>query len=481
MPSVSGSLTLQGRANLVKNIDALVKEMDNPKILKANLKLFWKWYDDRFYYRWRNFALSFKDAQKFLHSNADAQSTLYSMSSDTNPYFTLIQTMAKEFKAYKSIGKTPAWTKLVIELDSIMGVATNIRNSKNSLLSKVGSEKDTLVANVEQTIDNNINTKQIKSATLFNKYIADLTSFSIVVDKKKSQLLISDFFTDTPSKAALSPSFSECQNHYNQFKHSSPYYANSEFVYELVSGPKDYIINYSIENMNHVLNTQWKNMVLGSIPLSTDSNLLMSLFHKQKGLVWKFVEEQLKPFVTLNRYGYNVKKVSGFKLDIKPSFLRYINSGINLLNVYKPQYNVKISTLPFDINNDAKVEANFVSLHLICAKQDYILDNDNYKLSKTFTWRPSKCGDTILTFSFNDFKVKKTYKGENGFLYFLKDFKDGTHSFTDKDFDQNIPQLKQQNIKSIRLSYNISGEGDMLKLLDKTPYNVPKKVTNSRW
>ncbi|NOR58841.1 MAG: hypothetical protein GQ474_10005, partial [Sulfurimonas sp.] len=264
---------------------------------------------------------------------------------------------------------------------------------------------------------------------------------------------------------------------YKQFKHSNPYYANSDFIYKLVSGPKNYIIDYSIEQMNGVLNTQWENMVLGSLPLSTDQNILMSLFNKEKGLVWKFVQEQLNPFVKLDQYGYSVKKLSGYKLDISPSFLRYINSGIGLLSIYKSEYNISITTLPFDVNDGAKGEPNYVNLHLRCAKSDFILENDNYKLTKPFSWSPSKCGDTTLTFGFNDFEVKKTYKGENGFLYFLKDFRDGTQTFSDKDFDTNAPELAQKSIQWVRVSYNLSGEENILKLLDKTPYDVPKKVT----
>ncbi|RLA76440.1 MAG: hypothetical protein DRG78_19020 [Epsilonproteobacteria bacterium] len=479
-PTISGSLTLKGRDNLIKNIDMIKEMMGDSKELEKNLTLFWKWYDERFYYRWRNFALSFKDGEKFLDSNINTQSTLYSMTSDINPYFSFIQAMAKEFKAYKSLGKTPSWTKLVIELDNIMNIATNIRNSKDSLLAKVSKEKDQIIAKAEASLDKKLDIKHIKSAMLLNKYIDDLTKLSVVVDKKKSQLLISDFFNDSPDEKAPSPSYAECQNHYSKFKHSNSYYANSNFIYEIVEGPKNYIINYSIKNMNSILNDQWENKVLGSVPLSSDENILKSLFNKQKGLVWQYVDQDLKPFVILNQYGYKVKTVSGFKLDIEQPFIRYINSGINLLSVYKPQYSVNITTLPFDTNQEAKVEANYVTLRLICAKDDFILENNNYKLSKNFDWSPSTCGDTILSFGFNDFEVTKTYKGANGFLYFLSDFKDGTQKFTIKDFDSEVPELKQYSIKWIKLIYNISGEGSMLKLLDKTPYEIPKKVTGSR-
>jgi len=448
--SISGSLTIKGREILIKNIDELVKTMKDDKKIKENLVLFWKWYDERFYYRWKNFAFSFNNAEKFLKANINNQNTLYSMTSDTNPYFKFIKTMAKEFKAYKSVKRTPSWAKSVIELGEIMSVAADIRNSKESVISEVKKEKDKLIANVEKRIDKDLKIRYIKSATLLNKYIDDLIKLSVVVDKKKS---------------------------HQQFKHSTIYNADSDFIYGLIAGPKDYIIDYSIEQMNSVLNTQWENMVLGSIPLATETNLLVSLFDKDKGLVWKYMQKQLNPFVTLNQYGYNIKKVSGFKLDIAPSFLRYINSGINLLGVYKPQYSVQITTLPFDTNQEAKIEANFVNLRLICAKKDYILENNNYKFTKIFNWLPSKCGDTVLSFGFNNFIIQKTYRGENGFLNFLKDFRDGTHTFEEKDFDISTPELKQHFIKWIKVSYNISGEGDILRLLDKTPYEVPKKVT----
>ena len=60
------------------------------KEFQTNLELFWKWYDDRFYYRWRNFALSFSEGEKHIDSSINDEGTLYSMTSDINPYFTYV-------------------------------------------------------------------------------------------------------------------------------------------------------------------------------------------------------------------------------------------------------------------------------------------------------------------------------------------------------------------------------------------------------
>jgi len=476
---VSGSLTIQGRKNLIEDINILLKEMKDPTKLKANLKLFWRWYDERFYYRWKNLASSMSNMRYLLKSDTKEQ-LLYTMTNDKNPYFDFIHTMATEFKAYKSIDRTPKWTKLVIELDTIMSIAEHVRNSKNSLLSKVQKEKDTLIANAEAKIDQNFYIKQIKSATAFNQYLKDLSKLSTVVDKKQSKKLLSDFFSDNAQENKPAFSFNTSQNDYMQFVHSLTHYANANFIYNLVAGPKNYIIDYSINQMDEILNSEWESSVIGALPLSTNRNLLMFLFDEQKGLVWKYVNGDLKPFLKLNQYGYSAKTVKGYKLNISTKFLRYINSGINLLSAYKPQYDISISTLPIDVNHGAKVEPNYVNLHLRCAKSDYILKNENYYLTNLFSWVPSKCGDTILTFGFNNFQVTKTYKGENGFLYFLKDFKTGTKKFLLKDFDTAKVELKENNITSITIAYDIKNEGNILKILDKTPYEVPKKVIGAR-
>ena len=474
-PIIPGSLTQKGRENLLENLNILMKEIDNVSKLKTNLLSFLKWYDGQFYYRWKNFAMCFNNIDSFLRLKNKEQ-LLYAMASDQNPYFNFIHKMAKEFKAYKSLQKPPEWTKLVIELDEIISIARDIRDSKNSFLSKVGSEKDKLMAKAQAEIDKNKYIKRIKLAGILNKYIDDLTKLSNVVDKKQSRILLNDFFAQSASQQTTSPSFSECHNHYKQFAHSLPYYANSDFIYKLIAGPKSYIIDYSINQMDSVLNDAWQNDVLGSLPLSSDRNLLMSLFNEQKGLVWKYVNGVLKPFVRLDQYGYSAKTVAGYKLDIKPAFIRYINSGINLLSVYKPNYDISITTFPFNINRDATAVPNYVDLHLRCAKADYVLRNENYSLTKLFSWVPSKCGDTIVTFGFNSFQVKKTYRGEDGFLYFLKDFRDGTKIFEPEDFDKSVPELKQNDISFIKVTYKISNQGDILKLLDKTPYSIPRKV-----
>ena len=474
-PMVSGSLIEEGRQNLLSNIKVLVDEIPQNKRFQNNLSLFWVWYDERFYYRWKNFMVALTRAEQLLKPHNQEQ-LLYSMTSDKNPYFKLIHRMAKEFKAYKSIEKTPEWSKLVIELDTIMSMAENMRNSKNSLLSKMADEKNTLLAKVDQETY----VRQIKSATILSKYLDELSKLSVVVDSGESVVVISNFFSNTKPSEKASASLSALQEQYKKFIHSLPSYSNSKFVYKLLRAPESYIINYCMDQLDESLNEEWENSVLGAIPLSGNKNLLMSLFDKKQGLVWKYVDGPLKPFLQRNRFGYHVKKVSGYHLHIKPLFLRYINSGINLVGAYEPKYDIMIQTLPFNVNSKADVKPDYINLHLQCVQSDYLLKNENYRLSKVFSWVPGKCGDLVLTFGFKDFKITKSYQGENGFLYFLKDFRSGTKVFNRKDFDIKVPELQQYNIKYVKVSYNISHEGQILKLLDQTPYNVPQKVVSSK-
>lgn len=475
-PTISGSLTQKGRDRLIKNVKVLESIISDPKEFKENLKQFWKWYDERFYYRWRNFALAFDNGKNFLQNNSEFESTLYSMASLQNPYFNFIHKMAEELKAYKPLTTAPKWTQAVIELDEIMSIAKEIKNSKNSLLSKVVSDENKFISKAESENSSGKYVMQIKSATKFNTYAEDLSELSTVSDKKTSKLLTSNFFSAIANAKESGASFNKSENDYQQFIHSLPNYANEKFIYKLAHGPLNFMIDYSVRQMSTILNTQWSSDVLGSIPMSSNHNLLMSLFEKEKGLVWKFVQNDLKPFVSLNQYGYSIKDVSGYKVDIDPAFLRYLNSGIDVLSIYKNKYPVTITTFPSEINRDAKVEPNYVNLKLKCAKEEYLLQDDNYLQTKKFIWTPTGCADTSLTFGFNNFELEKTYEGEDGFLHFLKDFKDGSETFKADDFDTNSTELNTQNIKWIRVKYNIKGVGSMLRLLNKTPYEIPKKV-----
>jgi len=479
-PIISGALTLEGRNNLKTNIDIMAKEIGDKAALKTGLEAFWKWYDTQFYHRWKHFAIRFNDIERLLKLE-NREERLYNMASPHNPYFNLIHLMAKELRAYKPMGEIPTWVHLVTESDDVISIAEEIRNSKNSLLSKVDSEKNKLIAQAQAKIDKSGYIRKIKAAGFFNRYVEDLTHLSSVIDKKRSRELLSNFFGDSLNRAGGdTPSFTTCQNHYKQFIHALPSYENADFIYALLAGPQNYLIAYAIGQIDDLLNSAWENNVLGLLPLSSNHNRLMSLFDKEKGLVWKYVNEELKPFVTLNQYGYSTKRVGGYALNIDPDFLRYINSGINLLGAYRPTYDLAITTFPFDVNRGVKCRPNYVKLHLRCAKSDYILNNENYRLTKRFKWVPSKCGDTILTFSFDTFRVKKTYRGENGFLHFLKAFRDGTKIYRPDDFDERPPELKQNNIKFIKVSYNISNEGEILKLLDRTPYDIPRKVIRTK-
>ena len=63
-----------------------------------------------------------------------------------------------------------------------------------------------------------------------------------------------------------------------------------------------------------------------------------------------------------------------------------------------------------------------------------------------------------------------------GFADFLKDFRDGTHTFTSDDFPEQKDHLKQIGVSTIKLSYRITGNEPVLQLLNRAPTKVPQKI-----
>jgi len=117
-------------------------------------------------------------------------------------------------------------------------------------------------------------------------------------------------------------------------------------------------------------------------------------------------------------------------------------------------------------------------LSLQCSDGTAILKNYNYPDSRSFTWSPEKCGDTVLKVMFPDFALTKIYKGKTGFATFLSDFSSGAKSFKAADFPEGKTGLAKAGVKWIKIRYKIDNAQPVIAGLKKSSKKAPSVVAD---
>jgi type VI secretion system protein ImpL len=232
----------------------------------------------------------------------------------------------------------------------------------------------------------------------------------------------------------------------------------------------------------------WEGEVLG--PARGFEHLRQDdLFADPGGLVWKFVDKNLKYILHRpSADGYEPKKLldgSGSSIPFTREFLVFFNSG---MSKYKPapardKHDVTIETLAAYANDGTPIQAQptSVELWLQCVEREkQTLKYSQYtERPVTFIWRQGSCGDTGLTIHFKDgLRLNKLYEGENGFPEFLRDFQSGSGSKTFKaeDFPKDKNSLYSLGVSAITVKYKIAGTEGLSGSHGLIPGKLPPRI-----
>ena len=167
----------------------------------------------------------------------------------------------------------------------------------------------------------------------------------------------------------------------------------------------------------------------------------------------------------------------GNEFPFYPEFLGFLDQGSSATQMILPEYDVDISARPTTVNRSAVLEPHSTVLILDCTKEPQKLENYNYPADLKFKYNPDECGNTTLQIRFDDFTLTKEYTEFNGFPSFLEDFRDGTRTFTPKDFPEHQDELQKIGIEFIRVTYVIKGSLRVRKLAKKQDFTLPDHIT----
>ncbi len=483
---VPGAFTNSGRKH-IESFIAMIESASPDKNVFAKKKAdFWSWYQEEYLKSWSEFTRHFDDGELTLKTPGSRRDTAVLMTTDHNPYFRLFERVADETAWIRS-DQAPPWLALMTEFNDVQKMARKeSEKSRGTLREKIAGQKQKITEEFKTQVDQKsldaLNERE-KMLKAWQDYVGSLDKVTpLAISKEVGFRMASDFFTLPAEMTQQSSSMIlVAYDDFLKMKSMVQMKGDVSDVWNIVSGPLDYLLRFCIGEAASYLQLQWDGQVIGGLQGASKERIPQLLFDPAAGLVWKFLNGPAKPFIGKNKSGYIVRRVAvnegeGSYIPFTANFLQFLNSGAESIINYQPEYQVQMETLPITTNHHVSPDPYGDSLTLQCTDGQLQLKNFNYPQKTVFKWSPDKCADTNLQIQFPDFTLDKAYKGRMGFANFLADFKDGSHTFTVNDFPEAGAQLTRLGIFSVTVSYKISGSKPILQLLNRAPAEVPQNI-----
>jgi len=484
---LSGAYTEGGRRHIEAFIALIEAALSDEKAKSAFEKRkveFWTWYVKQFYQVWLSFMEGFHEGLNRLDTLAGWQRMASLMTTRKNPYYNLLDRVAKEITSLPPGSETPPWAEMVTRIREVRELSRMEQEKEkgSSITAKLKAKEEELKEKVVQKMEKeraeDMDLKMLQ-AKAWNEYMDTMAKINVGISSRKEcyDMYSGSFFFMTQNPETDQGPFSKAYSSYYKLKGLLNGKRDFPAIWDLIFGPLDFIMAYASDETSCFLQTQWDEQVRGVLQGADPDKVSRVLFNKTDGAVWKFLESTAKPFIGRNESGYYARQdFRKHTIPFKPEFFQFLDRGAEGVINYEPSYSVSLETLPLDVNDDAKVEPFSCVLEVNCSDGKRTLENYNFPNSATIAWDPDKCGDVVLTLSFPQVTLRKVYKGRMGFPQFLKDFRDGRRTFSADDFPENKGDLKSMGVTAIEVAYRIKGAEPVSRLLSRVPTQVPATI-----
>lgn len=476
--TIAAVYTRKGKDVLTAFIAELLTAHPEPSSLdkgKADLEVFHR---TATFSAWQRFAVFFPKGEERLNGAKEWQEAANVMATEQGPYLSFLNRAATELEPYAAGDGVPLWLQQVFQYQilrnaAVAGGAAKAAEEGRKLLDRFEKMFGRKVEG-QSTMD-----MQLAAAKSLQDYQAGLSAIA-PVGKSRNQAfqLASQIFSEDQavSKAPLYVAVDSLDKLKSQLVGGR----SDDTFYRLLSGPTGFFWHYVRMESACALQSQWEEKVLQEASGATDPQSQQYLVSPD-GPVWKFVKGPAAPFLGWNpRQGYFAKTSLGSGLPFDPSFFTFLVKGAKAKAAVaaggKPNYTISFRGLPTDTNGDARIKPHATRIELQCASGVQTMENLNFPISKVFTWAPDSCGDLVFQIDVGDLVLTKTYQGPQGFPAFLKDFPGGRHTFSPQDFPKEKSALAQMGIKHIRVSYQLSGGGDIVGQASAKTGAVPRTI-----
>lgn len=492
---IPAAYTKAGRKHISDFIDHLEGVLKEDNAIAAMTPSFWQWYHGEYYKAWYDFADNFHKGADAYQTETARRNMAVLMGTDRNPYWKFISRMSEELTLPEMKTKPPKWAELPTELVSIarLSGAGDKKTAKNeSLATRIGERLKKAETSAEAKLDKldpqmmQRAEQRSSRAKVYAEYVKALGLTAPIASSGDTAMrMVSDLFSGQAALAEDKSPFNQAYTQYLALKNmmKEDDYGDSDFLWALVAGPLNYLLDYGVAKTSCSLQDRWEGDVIRKMDGVPKDKVLKSLFDKTDGVVVKYRDNTAKPFLVQARVGYTPRKayentLFQHSIPFKPDFLKFLNAVPSSPVEFQSDHVVPIQTVPIEVNTEATVKPLGNTLSLQCADGTAVLSNYNYPDSRSFTWSPEKCGNTVLKIMFPDFTLTKVYKGPTAFANFLTDFSSGAKTFKAGDFPADKTGLAKAGVTWIKVRYKIDNAQPVIAGLKKSSKKAPAVVAD---
>jgi type VI secretion system protein ImpL len=468
-------------------IDAFLKEVEtalaDPAMVESQKANFDKRYRGLAFDTWQNFAAYFPRGVNRLKGAKEWQQMASRMATDQGAYLAFFNRIATELEPVAIGEGTPPWLQQIMRLQTAK--AQGYLKDQGTV-GKAAEHGKKLVAAIEKKIGDEGHVENIESQMAAGKAYQELVTAlgaisSTAGSRNQAYQMAAQVFTEEGgvSKSPFYIAQAASARLKTNLGGGRPV---EDVVARLISGPIDFLWTTTRMDAGCYLQTSWEEKVLAEAQGASGQQGVQMLLAPD-GPVWKFVKGSgvAAPFIgwTLGR-GYYAKEALGGSIPFDPSFFPFLVKGAKVAAVAqqaKPSFNVSITGMPTDANQDARIKPQATKLEMQCASGIQSLSNLNFPVKRVFTWAPETCGEVVFQIEVGNAVLTRRYSGPRAFPDFLQDFRGGRHVFRASDFPEEKAALDGMGIKTIQVNYQFSGEGHVIGQAVAGPGQVARAIT----
>jgi len=447
-------------------------------------------YRKSYFNHWETFLSNFYQGQDIWTDRENKIDLAYNLSNDNSPYNRVIRDAAIALEPIlgpaQDAAQIPTWVNLLYRYIKLSGPADQNRTEKDGLIRKITDGSKSLfnkVAGKHRDVDNRrseIQDPLDKEAIIYlNEYKESLGNMvrHLKTPQNAYQLVRAVFDESNASTDTTAQSVNINARALDKLKQKlGRGDTNEEVFWQLLSNQRNQIWHVLLEEAQVHIQHKWQNEVLAE-----ETNLngweLIDRLQGVDGAVWQFKKAELTPFLQANSItGYKSRKLYGGYIHFSKKFIGFLNRRALEADAINGSYRLNISALPTDVNVEASVKPHETGLTVHCLNGNQGLLNQNYPVSRHFVWAPRDCGNVEIEIKIGKLTLRKLYTGYRAFIRFLDDFHTGKKIFNIDEFPGQRRALEAYFVRSITVSYDISGRERIDRLQSRLPEVVPDKI-----
>lgn len=485
----------------LKAIYQLLAEIENALPLymdisrqKSNFRL---WYSEGRLSEWKRFSLNFYKGTQTLAYQFEWDQTFDTMLQPEGPFNVLLRELAVQFQ-HKLLVTTPRWIELVRQFSDLLNFRYDsdnglefkqISNAISQWMQKLAERPSQLQGQstratppkVASKLNFNMQVNAAKAYINYRNILKKLYKYPYVQSVKAytnaRELYLSQIQAGKQNSLVMQAyqalvDMRRILDRYDQLDDSNPFWL-------LMRGPLDFYIDYTNRYASCFIQQKWLDEIYLKTIALDGSEINHALFGKG-GLAWEFNNQYALPFVKQIGSDFMPRYVLNHRFPFTNQYYQFlsfgtkINNGLDTLAQIKKNLQEKlpieltISAKPTNVDFGAKALPFKTVLMIKCNDKQLFLENYNYPSQHTIPkWNLDTCGPTEIDLHFPTVTLVIQYPGNDGFLKFLQDFDRGGKSFYADRFPNHLKFLRDNKISQIRVSYAISGAGNVMWEISK--------------